>query len=329
MKISCESVESGRARPVSRRTPLLLFLVLPLALSGQAGAPGGNSLFSADTNLVVLHATVRNHVGAFVSDLGRDDFHVYEDGHPQTIRVFRHEDVPVSLGLLVDNSTSMRNKQADVAAAALAFARSSNPQDEIFIVNFNQRVTLGLPSEKLFSANPKELEAAITRAPAYGMTALYDAIAEGLDHLKSATTGKKVLIVISDGGDNASRHTLQQVLDSAGRSDVIIYTIGIFDLTDGDQKPGVLRKLARSTGGIAFFPSESREVVPICERIATDIRNQYTIGFTSTNPKLDNTYRTIRVTASGPHRGKLSVRTREGYIASPQRIASDSSGSPQ
>ena len=301
------------------RSLLFLFLSVPLVLPGQSGAPNTTPTISVDVNLVVLHATVRDRKGNFVSGLGKGDFHVWEDGRLQTIELFKHEDMPVSLGLIVDNSQSMGRKRGDVTAAALAFVRSSNPQDEMFIVNFNGRVTLGLPTAKLFSASVPELEKALNGVPAFGMTALYDAIAEGLAHLKKASCQKKVLIVISDGGDNASQRKLPQVLDVAEHSDAIIYTIGLFDEYDADQNPAVLRKIARATGGEAFFPAANSEIVPICERIAADIRHQYTIGYSPSKAKLDNTYRAIRVTASRPHGGRLVVRTREGYFAPAER----------
>ncbi len=232
---------------------------------------------------------------------------------------FKYEDVPVAVGLIVDNSGSMRRKRKEVTAAALAFARSSNPRDEMFVVNFNERTSLGLPDTELFSASTQELTHALNGVPANGKTALYDAIELGLAHLKKATLDKKALIVISDGGDNASHHTLSQVLESAGRSDAIIYTIGLFDEYDQDCNPGVLRSIARVTGGEAFLPKETSKVVPICERIAEDIRTQYTIGYLPSSQKLDNTYRTIAVTATGQHGEKLLVRTRAGYFASPER----------
>lgn len=298
---------------------LLLLLGLPAGLAGQGTPAGQGATISVDVNLVVLHATVRDRKGDFVPALRKQDFHVWEDGQPQTVQFFRYEDVPVSLGLIVDNSTSMGNKRADVVAAAVAFVQSSNPQDEMFIVNFNERTWLGLPTSKLFSADPAELTQALESRPPGGMTALYDAIDKGLNHLKDATCPKKVLIVISDGGDDASHHTLAQVLVAAGRSDVIIYTIGLFDVNQEEQNPGVLRKLARATGGEAYFPTPSREVTPVCRRIAADIRHQYMIGYRPSNAKLDNTYRKIRVTATGPGGQKLNVRTRAGYIASPER----------
>ena len=272
-----------------------------------------------DVDLVVLHPTVRNRKGGFVSGLPQENFRVFEDGVLQEIRVFQHENVPVAVGLVVDNSGSMGREREDVTAAALAFVRSSNAQDQMFVVNFNEGTSFGLPDTRLFSASSSELEHALNGVPANGKTALYDAIEVGLAHLKKATLDKKVLITISDGGDNVSHHTLGQVMESAGRSDAIVYTVGLFDEYDNDRNPGVLRRIARATGGEAFLPKETAEVVPICERIALDIRDQYTIGYVPSNQKLDNTYRTIHITATGPQGERLLVRTREGYTASAER----------
>ncbi len=272
---------------------------------------------SVDVRLVVLHAAVRDHRGGFVSGLRQQDFRVFEDGALQPIRFFEHEDVPVAVGLVVDDSGSMRPKRKDVTAAALAFVRASNPQDQMFVINFNERVSFGLPTSQLFSASPAALGAALDGAPATGKTALYDAILAGLAHLEKSTLDKQVLVVISDGGDNASRHTLRQVLAAAARSHALIYTIGLFDEDDGDRNPGVLRNIARSSGGEAFLPDSPARVVPICERIAVDIRQQYTLGYVPPDAKPDDTYHAIRVTATGPHGGKLLVRARQGYVAAP------------
>ncbi|MCU1239085.1 MAG: von Willebrand factor, type, partial [Candidatus Solibacter sp.] len=164
-----------------------------------------------------------------------------------------------------------------------------------------------------FSSDPVELEQAISQAPATGMTALYDAIVKALEMLKEGGPDKKVLLVISDGGDNASTHTLPETLRLAEQSDAIVYTVGIFDQYDPDRNPKVLRRLAEVTGGLAFFPTRLEEVSAICSRIAHDIRSQYTIGYTPSNPGRPGEYRTIRVAATAPHRGKLIVRTRTGY----------------
>jgi VWFA-related protein len=307
----------GRIRTILR-TLSLLVLVAGQHSSGQTATEPVSATFSADVDLVELHATVRDRKGSFVSGIGKEHFQVCEDGKSQPIRLFQHEDVPVAVGLVVDNSGSMRRKRKDVTAAALAFVRFSNPHDEMFIVNFNERVSRGLPDTELFSASATELESALNGVPADGKTALYDAIDAGLAHLKQATLDKKVLIVISDGGDNASHHSLNQVLESAERSDAIVYTVGLFDEDDEDRNPGVLKKIAHATGGATFLPKETGEVVQICERIAYDIRHQYTIGYVPSDLRLDNTYRTIAVTATGQHGEKLLVRTRAGYIASPK-----------
>ncbi len=318
MNASGENSHSGgRARWSWQRVLPLFLLVVPCGLAGQSGAVSERPTISVNVNLVVLHVTVRDRKGQLMPGLRREDFHVFEDGRPQAIRVFQHEDMPVGVGLLVDHSSSMGRKRKNVVAAAQAFVRSSNPRDEMFIVNFNERVSFGLPPVKLFSADVSELEKALDSVPAYGRTALYDAVEAGLAHLKKASRDKKVLIVISDGGDNASHHKLAQVLRDAERSDAIIYTVGLFDEHDADQNPGVLRKIARITGGEAFVLEDSSQVTRVCEQIAQDIRHQYTIAYSPSNQNLDETYRTIRVTAT-PRRGKAVVRAREGYVASPR-----------
>jgi len=269
---------------------------------------------SVDVNLVVLHPTVRDGKGQFASDLRAQDFEVYEDGVRQTIQLFRHEDIPVTVGLLVDHSSSMGHKLEEVVAAARTFVHSSSPEDQMFVVNFNEKVMLGLPNAG-FSDNSVELERAMFRMPAQGMTALYDAVLRGQAQLQAGSRDKKVLIVISDGGDNASTHSLSQVLEIAERSSALIYTIGIFDQEDEDKNPDVLRRLARATGGDAFFPDKPKEVVAVCERIARDIRHQYTLGYVSSNVAKTAGYRSIRVVARSAGNSKLVVRTRAGYIA--------------
>ena len=233
----------------------------------------------------------------------------------QEIRHFSHEDIPVTVGLVVDNSGSMRPKRADVIAAALAFVRSSNPMDQMFVVTFNEKVSFGLPDNMPFTDNVVQLGRALSRISADGETALYDAVAVALEHLKKGNRDKKVLIVISDGGDNASKHNLSQIRTMAGHPDAIIYTIGIFDEQDADQNPHVLRQLAKDTGGEAFLAESLKEVLPICERIARDVRNQYTIAYIPSNRRPDGTYRHIQVRANTPGHEHLVIRTRAGYFA--------------
>ena len=292
--------------------PLVLLICLAVAGRGQDPEP---FKISVDVDLVVLHATVLDGKGRFVSDLAEGDFEVYQDGVRQAIRLFRHEDIPVTVGLVVDHSGSMRPKLREVVEAARTFVRSSNQEDRMFVVNFNEHVTMGLPAAQAFTNRPEELEAAILRGPAAGETALYDAIAAAFERLRTSEQDKKALIVISDGGDNASAHTLSGVLKLAEQSSAVVYAIGIFDPDDEDKNPGVLERLARATGGEAFFPGQLDQVVAICGRIARDIRNQYTIGFAPTEAAQPGVYRAIRVTAGGKAYGKLSVRARSGYIA--------------
>jgi VWFA-related protein len=185
----------------------------------------------------------------------------------------------------------------------------------MFVVNFNEIVSLGLPSTIRFTDSTAELEKAIAIAPAGGQTALYDAIAKALGELQAGSRDKKVLIVVSDGGDNASACSLAQVMKLAGESSAVIYTVGLFDENDPDRNPGVLRRLAQATGGEAFLPDEIGKVVAICERIARDIRHQYTIGYVPINRTRDGAYRAIRVVARAKGHDRLSVRTRTGYIA--------------
>ncbi|HLW89411.1 MAG TPA: VWA domain-containing protein [Terriglobales bacterium] len=277
--------------------------------------PGGEYSIKVNVDMVVLRATAQDHKNILVSGLSQDDFQVYENGARQPIKYFSHEDIPVTVGLVVDNSGSMGPKRHDVIAAALAFARSSNPHDQMFVVNFNEKVSFGLPGNIAFTDQAAQLQLALSRVAADGETALYDAVAVALEHLKTGDRDKKVLIVISDGGDNASKHRLAEIMALAEKSSAIIYTIGIFDDQDVDRNPGVLKRLAKETGGEAFLPESLTEVAPICERIARDIRNQYTIAYVPTNRKLDGTYRVIKVNASVAGRGRLLVRTRTGYFA--------------
>jgi VWFA-related protein len=266
------------------------------------------------TNLVILNATVLDRHNALVSGLGRDNFLVYENHTPQQLKNFSHEDVPVAVGLVIDNSGSMKPKRADVIAASLSFAQSSNPLDQMFVVNFNEHVTYGLPPDIPFTDRQDQLQFALSAIKSNGETALYDAIAAALDHLTRSKCDKKVLILISDGGDNAIKHSQAQVIEMAKHSSAIIYAIGIFDEQDGDQNPGMLRRISRETGGEAFFPASSKEISSICQGIARDIRNQYTLAYVPLISTRDSGYRVVDVHVSAPGHGKLSVRTRTGYF---------------
>jgi Ca-activated chloride channel homolog len=287
--------------------PLILLLQL-LAQSAQ-----GRHAFTSSSELAVLHVAVVDKHAGFVGGLPRDAFVVYEDGRPQAIRFFEHEDTPVSVGLLIDSSMSMMMRRDAVIAAGMAFAESSHPDDEIFTLNFNERLWPGLPDGQAFTSNHAELHEALNRSGMRGKTALFDALHAGLTHLDGGTKTRRVLIVISDGGDNASRTSYADVLEAALRRDVVIYTVGIFDSYDRDAKPEILRELAAATGGEAFFPRKLDEVSPALERIARDIRSSYTIGYV---PPEDGrpAARRIRVDVHPPSGRKLTVRTRSTYV---------------
>jgi len=290
--------------------------VLPLLfLCGAAGAQQEPFSISVDVNFVVLHATVHDSRGRDVLNLRQQDFKLYEDGAAQEVRWFRREDTPVTAGLIVDHSGSMLDKLQEVTQAARIFAQSSNPMDQMFVINFNEKVLSGLPGVSPFTDRPAVLEGAIAGAPAEGQTALYDAIAAGLGKLKQGDWDKKVLVVISDGGDNASTNTLAGIMRMAEQSSALIYTIGVFSDSDPDKNPGVLKRLAEVTGGEAFLPKQFTEVPNICAHIAEDIRNQYMIGYSPSNTKPDGAHHIIRLVAEAPGQGKLRVRTRTGYIA--------------
>jgi Ca-activated chloride channel homolog len=283
------------------------------------GQSGGYTL-KKDVDLVVLHATVEDSKGAFVPDLKEQNFHVFEDKAEQRISVFRREDVPVTLGLIIDNSGSMREKRAQVNAAALTFVKTSNPQDEVFVVNFNDEFYLDL--DKDFTNDPKELQEALERIDSRGSTALYDAVIGSLDHLKKGRKDKKVLLVITDGDDDASRKSFEYTIKAAQSSNALIYAVGVF--SDYDQSHDkrmvrhskkILTELAEATGGAAYFPNSLDDVGPTCTMIARDIRNQYLIGYYPTNTAKDGSYRLVHLEVSDRGRGKLVVRTRTGYYA--------------
>jgi Ca-activated chloride channel family protein len=292
--------------------PVLFLIGLVSAGDAQVTEP---FQISVNVNLVVLNPTVRDRSGGFVSDLHEQNFEVYEDGVRQSIKLFRHEDIPVTVGLVVDHSGSMKPKLDDVVTAVRTFVRFSRPDDQMFVVNFNEKVSLAAPDTTRIGESLGELARAISDTPATGRTALYDAALQAFRQLGAGGPEKKVLIVVSDGGDNASAHALAEVLNMAMQSSALVYTIGIFDEDDADRNPNVLSRLARATGGDAFFPRRNTDVVAICESIARDIRNQYTIGYVSSNAVKPGAYRSIRMTAAAPGHGKLLVRTRSGYIS--------------
>ncbi len=278
--------------------------------------PASASQIRRNVNMVVLPVTVVDKQGNFVETLEQKNFKVYEDGVQQKIALFNPEDIPVTLGLVIDNSGSMRNKLPRVTAAALTLVETSNPQDEVFVVNFNEDYYLDQQSD--FTNSIPVLKDALERIDARGSTALYDAVLASLHHLKKGHRDKKVLVVITDGEDNASQHSLQYTVRAAQESDAIIYTVGLLSQEDhgaARRAKRALQALSDATGGMAFFPRTVSSVHQICLRIAKDIRHQYLIGYYPTNPQSKGGFRRVNVKlVDVPHGlGKLYLRTRLGY----------------
>jgi VWFA-related protein len=272
------------------------------------------------SRLVLLDVSVKDASGGFVSGLSRDNFKVYENGKPEDITQFSNSDVPVTVGIAVDESGSMRPKRAEVITAALVFNQASNPMDEMFIINFNEKARRGLPDDVLFSDKVQQLRAALWQGNPEGRTALYDAIEMALNQLEFGRRDKKTLVVISDGGDNHSQHTQDDVMRDVLRSVATIYTIGLYDEDDPEKNEAVLKKLANVSGGVFYHPEKLPEIVPICQQIAKDIRTRYTIGYVpSAEGKAE---RHIKVVASSPEHPKLLVRTRTNYVFTPDKAGS-------
>jgi Ca-activated chloride channel family protein len=283
--------------------------------AGQGTAPeredNGQYVFTTTVQEVQLHATVVDDKHRFVTDLDKADFTVFEDGKPQTINSFRREDVPVSLGIIIDNSGSMRDKRPAVNQAAINLVKASNPQDQVFIVNFNDEYYL----DQDFTANISKLRDGLEKIESRGGTALYDAVMASADHLKkNSKLDKKVLLVVTDGEDNASRSSLERAVRFLqAENGPTVYTIGLLGDEHAKRARRALQSMAEDTGGVAFFPRDLKEVDSITSEVAHDIRNQYTIGYKPTTPQSEGGYRSVKVEAKAPHHGKLVVRTRSGY----------------
>ena len=310
--------QSSSAPAASSQSPASSQSSSPAATTSSAQSPdaadSGVFVFRKEVEEVVLHATVVDDKQHIVTTLDKGDFNVYEDGHPQTITSFRHEDIPVAMGIVVDNSGSMREKRQKVNAAALNLVRSSNPNDEVFIVNFNDEYYL----DQDFTSNINKLKEGLEKIETRGGTALYDAVVASADHLKrDAKLEKKVLLVVTDGDDNESAETLEQAVRRLqGDGGPTVYAIGILEKEEHPKHAKrALQIMSERTGGIAFFPQTLDEVDAISRTVAHDIRSQYTIGYKPTTPKTQGGYRQVRVDARSHSYGKLTVRTKSGYYA--------------
>jgi VWFA-related protein len=303
--------EGGRSGPV----PLLpcgligLFLVAAAVVVAQDDLP----TFTVDTREVDLYVSVGDKDGKPITGIPQSAFKVYENGVEQPIKVFSNRDVPVSMGIVIDNSVSMRDKRASVNAASLALVKASNPFDEVFIIGFNDSAYL----DQDFTSDTKLLETALDKTESRGGTAMREAIHLALDHMKHGKQDKKVILVITDGNDNTSDETLEQLVREARQSEVLIYSIGLLDeeiAGEARAAKRALKSLAEASGGLDYYPKNLAEVEKITPQVAKEIRNQYLLAYSPSNPALDGTFRKIDVKLTGF--GKPTVRYRNGYYAS-------------
>lgn len=304
-----------------KRSALFVSLVVVATCAAASLAARRQSpdegVFRSQSELVVLHVNVFDGRSDAVPGLSREAFSISEDGRPQQISFFNSTDVPVAVGLVVDNSGSMIARQKMVIAGGTAFIKASHPDDEVFTVIFNENIRFGLPTTAAFTTNPLLVQASLSRFPPGGKTALYDAVVAALDHLEEASHQKRVLIVLSDGDDNASRLTAEDMYSKAKRSNAIIYTVsnamaGVGDLS-GNR--GVLRKLADYSGGLAYFPDDDKEVVESFGEIAGNIRRGYALGYVPSTSEQGGGFRRVQVRVRAPGQRNLTVRTRDGYLA--------------
>jgi Ca-activated chloride channel family protein len=298
---------------------LLTFLVAGSFLwwHTPVAAPQDRPTFRSAAELVVLHVSVRDRGGRYIQGLTRDAFTVIDDGKPQTLEMFSADEVPASVGVLIDNSNSMRESRERVIASSVAFAKNADPRDEIFVVTFNEHVRRAwgptVVGEMSSSAFAQAMGAAIT---AHGMTAIYDGILDGLRRLAQAKHTRQVLIVVSDGGDNASRAKLADVQKQVHESDATVYTVALIDPLVRDGNPKLLRRIAQATGGESYHPRNRDDIPEAFERIAKDIRSAYTLAYapTTRGAGAERARHTVKVYVRAPDGKVLSVRTRDGYF---------------
>jgi len=322
---------------ISAAAVCLVGLTLSLSLTAQnnpklqqpPGTPAQKSsddtpfTLVQDVRRVLIPVSVTTKDGKTLDNLPQSSFQIFEDNVQQQINIFAHDDVPLSLGLVIDNSGSMRNKRQRVNSAALTFVRESNPDDETFIVDFDDEALL----RQQFTGSMADLVDALSDINTQGETAMNDAIYVSLDYMKKGSREKKALLVITDGEDNKSKYGINKLIEHIRESrDVTIYSIGL--LEENDERGGLfgkspakkakddLTKISEMTGGEAYFPKSIDEVTEICKKIARDLRNQYTIGYSPTNTKNEGGDRSIRVTVTPPPgTSKINVRARSGYTA--------------
>jgi Ca-activated chloride channel homolog len=312
-----------------KRRLLSLACVFAALAVPYAQEPVAKPDFSTESELVVLHVAVKDRKGGYVDGLGPDSFRVLEDRRLQEISFFNNQDAPVTVGLVIDSSGSMAPNRKMVIAATMAFTKAMNTQDEFFVMGFNEHIHTPLPAEKPFTNSEPTLRVALVQAiKARGQTAIYNAVTAALEYVQKGGFERQVLVVLSDGGDNASVTTRAQVLANAQASNAVIYTIALVDPMDPEADPGFLRQLAESTGGVAFRPKNAAEIEGILHGVARDIRNMYTIGYVPSDEAAarregKEALRRVAVDARLPTGQKLAVRTRRAYLADARETSND------
>ena len=307
---------------------LLLACACGFIATPAAQEPDAKPNFSTQSELVVLHVAVKDRKGGYVGGLPQESFRVLEDRRPQEISFFNSQDAPVTVGLLIDASGSMAPNRDMVIAASMAFSKAMNPQDEFFVLGFNENIHTPLPADKPFTNFEPALRVALVQAiKSRGQTAIYDALNSGLEYVQKGGFERQVLIVLSDGGDNASSTTRAQVIANAQASNAVIYTIALVDPMDSEADPGFLSRLSESTGGVAFKPKNAAEIEEILQRVARDIRNMYTIGYVPSETRAagrrNESLRQVAVDVKLPTGQRLAVRTRRAYLTGGTEVYSD------
>jgi Ca-activated chloride channel family protein len=290
-------------------------LLLPLLMASVLWSQDSTFKLSVNVDLTEVHVNVTDDKDHPVGSLKKENFRVFEDRTEQTISVFKHEDIPVSLGLVVDNSRSIEPRKQRLDAAALSFVRQGNKEDETFIVHFDDQPRLDVD----FTDSIPRLEDALANAQPFGQTAIYDALILALNRMDAAKHAKRAILLITDGVDNSSQHSLSDAIDAAKRSRVTVYTVGLLSVSGGQRAEDALVRIAEASGGRAFFPQNVDEARLHMERVARDLREQYTLGYFPTNAARNGTWRTIRVDVLPapvlPASTRLNANYRHGYFA--------------
>jgi VWFA-related protein len=286
---------------------------IPLLLVSALWAQEQTFKLNVNVDLTEVHVNVTDEKDHPIGNLKKDNFRIFEDRTEQKITVFKHEDIPLSLGLVIDNSRSMEPRKERMDQASLSFVRKSNSQDETFIIHFDDSARL----DRDFTDSIPLLEQTLASVRPYGQTAIYDALILGLQHMEKAKNTKRAILLFTDGVDNSSKHTLSEALDATRRAQVAVYPVGLLSRSGGQKAEDELLRIAEVSGGRAFFPSTVDEARADMERVARDLREQYTLGYFPSNPSHNGAWRSIRVDVVPPPglppSARLNANYRHGY----------------